>query len=62
MDEIEYALPASEAPTLEEVLSTKEEGAENVQAKYEEEPTNCTALQVDFLQAVSQQIKQAQVR
>lgn len=61
MDEIEYALPASEAPTLEEVLSTEEEGAENEQVKCEEEPTTCSALQVDFLLAVSQQIRQAQV-
>lgn len=62
MDEVEYALPASEAPTLAEVLSTEEEEFKNKDNKNVEEPPTCSALQVDFLQGVSQQLLQAQVR
>lgn len=57
---MEYALPASDAPTLAEVLSA-EDGEEKIPFKPIEEPTSCSAVQVDFLQAVSQQIIQAQV-
>lgn len=60
LDEVEYALPASEAPTLAEVLSTEDEENKNKDQKYEE-ATVCSALQADFLQGVSQQILQAQV-
>lgn len=62
LDEIEYALPASEALTLAEVLSADEEGGNKKEPdKVVDEPTACSALQVDFLQAVSQQLVQAQV-
>lgn len=61
LDEIEYALPASEAPTLAEVLSTEEEESKNKENKLVDEPATCSALQVDFLQGVSQQLSQAQV-
>lgn len=62
LDEVEYALPASEAPTLAEVLSAEEEDGKIVESvKTPDEPTACSALQVDFMQAVSQQITQAQV-
>ncbi|CAG4947702.1 unnamed protein product [Parnassius apollo] len=63
LDEVEYALPASEAPTLAEILS-----AEDVETQHKEtincvkDPTSCSALQVDFLQAISQQVLQAQER
>ncbi|CAK1586156.1 unnamed protein product [Parnassius mnemosyne] len=63
LDEVEYALPASEAPTLAEILS-----AEDVETQHKEtinsvkEPVSCSALQVDFLQAISQQVLQAQER
>ncbi|CAB3251661.1 unnamed protein product [Arctia plantaginis] len=62
LDEIEYALPASEAPTLAEVLSTEEEEPKHKEPKLVEEPATCSALQVDFLQGVSQQLLQAQER
>ncbi|KAJ8716091.1 hypothetical protein PYW08_013376 [Mythimna loreyi] len=62
LDEIEYALPASEAPTLAEVLSTEEEDVKSKETKYNEDPAACSALQVDFLQGVSQQLLQAQER
>ncbi|CAH0729782.1 unnamed protein product, partial [Brenthis ino] len=67
LDEVEYALPASEAPTLAELLSSEELENENehklpIKIKTFEEPTICSALQVDFLQAVSQQLTQAQER
>ncbi|XP_059054039.1 vacuolar protein sorting-associated protein 8 homolog [Achroia grisella] len=62
LDEVEYALPASEAPTLAEILSTNEEEKENNPIKDTEEPSTCSALQLDFLQAVSQQLAQAQER
>ncbi|KAI8426243.1 hypothetical protein MSG28_005153 [Choristoneura fumiferana] len=62
LDEVEYALPASDAPTLAEVLSADDEGEEKIPFKPVEEPTSCSAVQVDFLQAVSQQIIQAQER
>lgn len=61
LDEVEYALPASEAPTLAEVLSTEEEDVKNKVTKYIEDPAACSALQVEFLQGVSQQLLQAQV-
>ncbi|XP_062527168.1 vacuolar protein sorting-associated protein 8 homolog [Bombyx mori] len=61
LDEIEYALPAIDAPTLAEVLCvSEEEEIKNVQNK--EEPVSCSPLQIDFLQAVSQQLIQAQER
>ncbi|XP_026499117.2 vacuolar protein sorting-associated protein 8 homolog [Vanessa tameamea] len=63
LDEIEYALPASEAPTLAEVLSSDVLENENkLPFKNLEESTTCSALQVDFLQAISQQLTQAQER
>ncbi|KAJ0178271.1 hypothetical protein K1T71_006094 [Dendrolimus kikuchii] len=62
LDEVEYALPASEAPTLAEVLSTEEEENYILKSQSKEEPSSCSALQVDFLQAVSQQLTQAQER
>ncbi|XP_075979183.1 vacuolar protein sorting 8 [Anticarsia gemmatalis] len=64
LDEVEYALPASDSPTLAEVLSTDEEEQSNKtkETKHEEEPASCSALQVEFLQKVSQQLLQAQDR
>ncbi|XP_028177955.1 vacuolar protein sorting-associated protein 8 homolog [Ostrinia furnacalis] len=63
LDEVEYALPASEAPTLAEVLSAEKEDGKIADAfKTPEEPSACSALQADFMQAVSQQITQAQER
>lgn len=63
LDEVEYALPTSEAPTLAELLSSEDlESEQNFSIKSFEEPTTCSALQVDFLQAISQQLNQAQVR
>lgn len=62
LDEIEYALPASEAPTLAEVLSTEEEEVKPKETKYIEDPAACSALQVEFLQGISQQLLQAQER
>ncbi|XP_063535635.1 vacuolar protein sorting-associated protein 8 homolog [Cydia strobilella] len=62
LDEVEYALPTSEAPTLAEVLSAEDEGEEKIPFKPVEEPSSCSAVQIDFLQAVSQQIIQAQER
>ncbi|XP_038223273.1 vacuolar protein sorting-associated protein 8 homolog [Zerene cesonia] len=66
LDEVEYALPVSEAPTLEEVLSSDVSEqvniAEEVTEKDPKEPATCSALQVDFLQAVSQQLSQAEER
>ncbi|KAJ2944385.1 hypothetical protein O0L34_g18387 [Tuta absoluta] len=61
LDEVEYALPASEAPTLAEVLSADDEELED-RRTVKAEPTTCSALQADFLQAVSQQLLQAQER
>lgn len=61
LDEVEYALPASEAPTLAEVLSTEEEEVQNSETKYIEDTAACSALQVEFLQGISQQLLQAQV-
>lgn len=61
LDEVEYALPASEAPTLAEVLSAEEAVDDNESLKQFKEPSTCSALQVDFLQAISQQLIQAQV-
>lgn len=57
---MEYALPASEAPTLAELLSSEEEEIRKPEENIEE-PATCSALQVDFLQAISQQLIQAQV-
>lgn len=54
-------MPASEAPTLAEALSTEGEDAKNKQTKNIEDPAACSALQVEFLQGVSQQLLQAQV-
>ncbi|KAM3966116.1 vacuolar protein sorting 8 [Aphomia sociella] len=62
LDEVEYALPASEAPTLAEILSANEEEKHKQPFKQTEEPYTCSALQLDFLQAVSQQLIQAQER
>ncbi|KAH9632458.1 hypothetical protein HF086_014542 [Spodoptera exigua] len=62
LDEIEYALPASEAPTLAEVLSTEEEEIQSNETKCVEDPAACSALQVEFLQGISQQLLQAQDR
>lgn len=62
LDEVEYALPASEAPTLAEVLSTEEEEVQNSETKYIEDTAACSALQVEFLQGISQQLLQAQDR
>lgn len=62
LDEIEYALPASEAPTLAEILSTDEEEKQSDPVKQAQEPLTCSVLQLDFLQAVSQQLVQAQER
>lgn len=62
MDEVEYALPASEAPTLAEVLSAEDDELDcRKLQKHDEDPSTCSALQVDFLQAVSQQLIQAHV-
>lgn len=65
LDEVEYALPVSEAPTLEELLSSElSEQIEIPDQIVEKEPieaSTCSALQVDFLQAVSQQLSQAEV-
>ncbi|XP_048487716.1 vacuolar protein sorting-associated protein 8 homolog [Plutella xylostella] len=65
LDEIEYALPASEAPSLAEVLSADDEGDlpdPQPAPRYVPESSVCSALQVEFLQAVSQQVTQAQER
>lgn len=63
LDEIEYALPASEAPTLAEVLSNEEEEeSRNKENNVNAEPATCSALQVDFIQGVSQQLLQAEER
>ncbi|KAG6464048.1 hypothetical protein O3G_MSEX014241 [Manduca sexta] len=62
LDEVEYALPASEAPTLAEVLSTTEEVNDKETSLTTSEPSTCSPLQVDFLQAISQQLIQAQER
>ncbi|XP_045766825.1 vacuolar protein sorting-associated protein 8 homolog isoform X1 [Maniola jurtina] len=62
LDEVEYALPTSEAPTLAEVLSSEELESENKISAKKFEDTTCSALQVDFLQAISQQLIQAQER
>ncbi|CAK1556278.1 unnamed protein product [Leptosia nina] len=67
LDEVEYALPVSEAPTLEEVLTSdldehiELEVAEEVVEKDTAEPT-CSSLQVELLHAVSQQVLQAEER
>ncbi|CAH0398761.1 unnamed protein product [Chilo suppressalis] len=63
LDEVEYALPPSNAPTLAEVLSADEgDGGIPTPNKNSEEPYSCSTLQVDFLQAISQQLAQAQER
>ncbi|XP_060802383.1 vacuolar protein sorting-associated protein 8 homolog [Amyelois transitella] len=63
LDEVEYALPASEAPTLAEVLLSDEvEDQQSKLVRPVEEFDACSALQVDFLQALSQQLVQAQER
>ncbi|XP_072947708.1 vacuolar protein sorting-associated protein 8 homolog [Epargyreus clarus] len=63
LDEVEYALPASEAPTLAEVLSAEEANVDESESlKQFKEPSTCSALQMDFLQAISQQLIQAQER
>ncbi|CAH2039598.1 unnamed protein product, partial [Iphiclides podalirius] len=64
LDEVEYALPVSEAPTLAEVLSAGgDEEIEGIKKiKINKEPATCSALQVEFLQAISQQLTQAQER
>ncbi|VVC86752.1 unnamed protein product [Leptidea sinapis] len=61
LDEVEYALPASDAPSLEEILNCKqldisEDGIENKH----NEPATCSGLYIEFLQAVSQQVAQAE--
>lgn len=62
LDEVEYALPASEAPTLAEALSAEDDELDNRKLRKEnEDPGTCSALQADFLQAVSQQLTQANV-
>lgn len=62
MDEVEYALPTSEAPTLAEVLSAEDDEFDSRKLqKQNEDPSTCSALQVEFLQAVSQQLTQAHV-
>lgn len=43
------------------MLSAEEEGVVADTLKSPEEPSACSALQVDFMQAVSQQLTQAQV-
>ncbi|VVC86751.1 unnamed protein product [Leptidea sinapis] len=63
LDEVEYALPASDAPSLEEILNCKqldisEDGIENKH----NEPATCSGLYIEFLQAVSQQVAQAEER
>ncbi|XP_053606903.1 vacuolar protein sorting-associated protein 8 homolog [Plodia interpunctella] len=65
LDEVEYALPASEAPTLAEVLLDEVEDGQEPPAellKPTDESGACSALQVELLQAVSQQLVQAQDR
>ncbi|XP_041987955.1 vacuolar protein sorting-associated protein 8 homolog [Aricia agestis] len=62
LDEVEYALPTSEAPTLAEVLSAEEVDLVKPEKEYEEPMSTSSALQVDFLQAISQQLTQAQER
>ncbi|KPJ07186.1 Vacuolar protein sorting-associated protein 8-like [Papilio machaon] len=64
LDEVEYALPASEAPTLAEALSAEDGGFDdnNDKNKMVKESVTCSALQVEFLQAISQQLTQAQER
>ncbi|CAG9793888.1 unnamed protein product [Diatraea saccharalis] len=62
LDEVEYALPPSYAPTLAEVLSTDEEEGGISEAIKNKELFSCSTLQVDFLQAVSQQLTHAQER
>ncbi|XP_068618217.1 vacuolar protein sorting-associated protein 8 homolog [Battus philenor] len=63
LDEIEYALPESEAPTLAEVLSTEDgEVEDKTNIKTFKDPVICSALQVEFLQAISQQLMQGQER
>jgi hypothetical protein len=57
-------LPTSEAPTLAEVLLADEDDTKEVKhsnTNRNEESGNCSALQVDFMQAISQQLTQAQV-
>ncbi|CAG9561239.1 unnamed protein product [Danaus chrysippus] len=61
LDEVEYALPTSEAPSLAEILSSQELEINKGPLKNVEEPT-CSALHVDFLQAISQQLFQAEER
>ncbi|XP_050664276.1 vacuolar protein sorting-associated protein 8 homolog isoform X2 [Leptidea sinapis] len=63
LDEVEYALPASDAPSLEEILNCKqldisEDGIENKH----NEPATCSGLHIEVLQAVSQQVAQAEER
>ncbi|KPI97358.1 Vacuolar protein sorting-associated protein 8-like [Papilio xuthus] len=64
LDEVEYALPASEAPTLAEALSAEDGGFDDNDDKKKmfKEPMTCSALQLEFLQAISQQLTQAQER
>ncbi|KAL4707675.1 hypothetical protein ACJJTC_014856 [Scirpophaga incertulas] len=63
LDEVEYALPASDTdPTLAEILSADDEiKNEHLNNKLQKSPT-CSILQVELMQAVSQQIAQAQER
>ncbi|XP_023938652.2 vacuolar protein sorting-associated protein 8 homolog [Bicyclus anynana] len=62
LDEVEYALPTSEAPTLAEALSSEVLESESKTSAKKFEDSSCSALQVDFLQAISQQLTQAQER
>lgn len=58
-------MPASEAPTLAEALSAEDGGFDDNNDKDNDknfkEPMTCSALQLEFLQAISQQLTQAQV-
>lgn len=63
LDEAEYALPPSEAPTLSELLSTDDDDGEtSAVEKVVQEAPACAALQIEVLQAVSQQLTHAQER
>lgn len=57
---MEYALPQSEIPTLAEAL-IEDDGDDKSSEIFKEEPIASAALQAELLQAVSQQLTQAQV-
>ncbi|GBP19807.1 Vacuolar protein sorting-associated protein 8 homolog [Eumeta japonica] len=59
LDETEYAIPPSETPSLAEALLADEENS--VQQKKDDNLT-CSALQIELLQGVSQQLLQAEER